>query len=437
MGNTYYCDLEADFADHDGSNTTDQVLTGPGGLQAAIRGTGSAPTLSAGDTLLCKGSAKLNMLAELVCGVDVGSGGLGWAVGDIVQDNDTGNEWQGKICEVDVGASGDVILVQLDNDSWDGTNIVVGDGHGIYNVTQDEQTTLDSVSLNGITWDGNAGDTTSGNIKLFGVNSSWQTYTDGDGASCQAVLDGLDCNNSLYVPASGRNFIEFRNFSFINADGDANSDGVGTATNSSSHWIFDHCIFDNNNRYSVYGLYLSRSQFLHCIFSNNSEDGIYWPKESFFFACLAYGNSSEGFNLHYHNTLYTCVAYKNTGHNVYPYGQCNRLLNCITDDSASNYGIYFRDGSNSCACIGVRSTNNALWGFHCAADHDESIITDYCLAYGNTAGSWRHLIKRSHCLDSTDGVDSDGYVDQSNADYNIKVGEELRSMAAVLNWPDE
>ena len=89
MAVTYYCNLsEGTFADATGDPDGDgagDIYTGPAGFMAALRGTGSATVLAAGDTLWLCGTGDLQRLILMDCdGTDVSA----WGVGDVVQNGD-------------------------------------------------------------------------------------------------------------------------------------------------------------------------------------------------------------------------------------------------------------------------------------------------------------------------------------------------------------
>ena len=73
MGTTYYIDPAADFVDRTGLDKVGAELTGPGGFQAALRGTGAATKLAAGDTIVIKaGILAIDRLILMDCnGTDV------------------------------------------------------------------------------------------------------------------------------------------------------------------------------------------------------------------------------------------------------------------------------------------------------------------------------------------------------------------------------
>ena len=116
---TYYCDLgESTFADVVGD--TNNPYTGPAGLQAAVRGTGNATSLTGSDTLKCKGTGDLSRLVLLHCPSDVSAWAPGDAVGNDVGD---GDDWTGVVVQANddpVGQLGDdgLLLVWLDGDTY-------------------------------------------------------------------------------------------------------------------------------------------------------------------------------------------------------------------------------------------------------------------------------------------------------------------------------
>lgn len=99
MPSTYYCDMsEGTYADRTGNNNGADVLTGPAGLQAAIRGTGFATALAAGDTLEIKaGTGAEKRLVTIDCnGTDVSN----WDLDDRVRNKDgAGDDWDMGACE--------------------------------------------------------------------------------------------------------------------------------------------------------------------------------------------------------------------------------------------------------------------------------------------------------------------------------------------------
>ena len=77
---------------------------------------------------------------SIVCVSDVGSGGLGWVVGNAVRNYNTGggaagDNWTGTIRAVDVGGNGNRIIVELAT----GALAAVDNADGIDNTTQSEQ----------------------------------------------------------------------------------------------------------------------------------------------------------------------------------------------------------------------------------------------------------------------------------------------------------
>ena len=182
----YYCDLSLNFEDIDidnpSANPSDSpgafVYTGPGGFQAAIRGTGRANQMLAADTLYLKGTADLSKLVQIVCDNNIGAGGQEWLIGDTVADNGGGTTWIGTICEMEVGGANTTLLTQLTT----GTFEDVANGDGIQNTTQVETDTIAAqgqITCPGIKTDGVSGGEETGSLKFIGVNADWEN----DGAS--------------------------------------------------------------------------------------------------------------------------------------------------------------------------------------------------------------------------------------------------------------
>ncbi|GAG43516.1 unnamed protein product, partial [marine sediment metagenome] len=102
MARTFNLDPAADFdGTVDGTDQVGEELTGPGGFQAAIRGLGSAPTLTSDDTLVIKaGTMAIDRLILMECDADVS----GWNIDDVVQNGDDdggtpGAEWTGVVVQ--------------------------------------------------------------------------------------------------------------------------------------------------------------------------------------------------------------------------------------------------------------------------------------------------------------------------------------------------
>ena len=132
----YYCDLgNATFADSAGTDHVGAEYTGPAGMQAAIRGTGNATALAAGEILYVTGTGDLSRLVQIDCnGYDTTA--TPWDEGDAVESLDGGAaQWSGVVVEAGVGAVADTILVWM-TAGKDATYITVA--YGINNTTKSE-----------------------------------------------------------------------------------------------------------------------------------------------------------------------------------------------------------------------------------------------------------------------------------------------------------
>ena len=128
---TYYARGDTAFNNNVGT-ATGTCYNGPGGIYNAITGLGNATKLAAGDQLLVYTPTPVNLtrLFEVLLGKDVGT--AGWAIGDAVQDNNGGAEWQGVLTNVTTTT----VMVELavGQDFSDVTQ-----GNGINNTTQTDK----------------------------------------------------------------------------------------------------------------------------------------------------------------------------------------------------------------------------------------------------------------------------------------------------------
>jgi len=409
----YYCDLgEGTWADNAGTSTG-TAYTGPAGLQAAIRGTGNAAALTAGDTLYIKGTGDQSRLVWLDVDTDVSS----WSLGESVR-NDTGDpdEWVGVVAEVGYGGNNDQILVWL-NDGFTEDDIDLS--HGIYK-SGPWNCGLDAKDTKGIEIDTNGG-SAAGPISFVGVNSSWSE----DGT--QAILDADDLAN-YNVLNSGKDYLHFRNITGKDSAGDA----FGT-TSTTVYCHFVNCIADTP----------AAGGFVHA--------GAYWQYGSFF-RCKATGFTTYGFQL-YRASLAACVAYGGTGASAYGFylSSC-AAAQCVAYKQDDGYGAYISDGSQLTNCVldsnkyglkvaqaghqivGVRITNNTTHGITGAIP-----VSDlYCFYFGNGADFQNDI----H-LPNDDGASTRtttgtvGYVDGDNAtladrDYSLASDAAARRQEVTL-----
>jgi len=388
----YYCDLsEGTFADRTGADSSANVLTGPAGFQAAIRGTGNATALAAGDTLYLKGTGDQSRLVWLDVDTDVSS----WPLNASVR-NDTGSpdEWIGVVVQVNYKSNNDQILVWL-NDGFTESDIDLS--HGIYYSVGPWNQGLDAKDTKGIEIDTNSGSTGSP-ISFVGVNSSWAE----DGT--QATLDGNDLANANITNA-GKDWLNFRNTTSKDSAGNAFE-----ATSAATECHFANCIADNP----------ATGGFEY--------NGGYW-QWSTFYRCKAFGFTTYGWRV-YQTSLFGCAAWGGTGGCTGMYLNASAASNCVAFEQADGYGVNMLNGSQLVNCVldankygltltddaqqivGSRITNNTTYGIAGAKP-----VTDlYCYYSGNGANFQNDI----H-LDEDDGSSTRtttgtvGYIDSDNA----------------------
>ena len=414
MAGPYYCDLAADFVDRSGADATTNVLTGPGGCQAAITGAGNATALVAGDTLWVKGTATLARFVNLTCGKDV----TAWSVGDTVVDNNTGSEWSGKVCETNYASTATIIRVQL-NSSYEQNDITLA--NGINNTTAADTTTLSVKSCIGIQFNTNSG-TYAAYIRIRGTSD----LTDPANNLAQAVFEcdsvGTNATQAILVNVSRHSF-EY--LTFQNAASD------GTERSSLALSTFYHCLSKDNAGHG-FDLYNNGSRMYRCIARDNGLDGFSQPYGTGSFVyCVASGNTSEGINVYPTSPVIGCLSYENGGDNFYFRSSTSArsiMVNCVADGSTGGSGILVQE--DRMIIVGCRCTNNNQYGIERGGtDRDE--IDDFNVCYGNGVGARLNVPAGPNSNDSP--VD-DGYVSAATDDYNVKAGAEIRSTALVLDW---
>jgi len=386
----YYCDLGASWSDNAGTST-DSPYTGPAGLQAAIRGTGSATALGAGDTLYIKGTGDLSRLVWLDVNTDVSS----WSLGESVR-NDTGDpdEWVGIVAEVGYGGNNDQILIWL-NDGF--TEDDVDLSHGIYKAGP-WNCGLDAKDTRGIEIDTNSGSSGSP-ISLVGVNSAWTE----DGT--QAILDADGLAN-VNVTNSGRDYFHFRNLIGKDSAGNAFQ-----ATSAATECHFANCAADNpaTGGFEYAGGYWQWSTFFRCKAFGFTTYGFRVYQTSLF-GCVTYGGtggSAVGMYLNAGSAV-ECVSYKQDGGYGAQLLNGSQLVNCVLD--ANKYGLTLTDDGQQ--IIGCRITNNTTYGIAGA----KPVSDLYCFYSGNGADFQNDI----H-LPNNDGASTRttagtvGYIDGDNA----------------------
>lgn len=399
----YYLDPEKAYSDATGLDTAGNEYTGPAGLQAAIRGTGNATALVAGDTLYIKaGTGDLSRLVIIDCNA---TSVTAWGIGDVVHNKDAGSTWQGVVVETNSGGflgANDLALVWLDS-GYDKDDILIAEG-----VTNDDAgggandpTDVDplaAVSAPGIVIDNNSGDPDEP-ISLVGVNASWVE----DGTL--AVLDANDIA-TYNVDTAGTDYLHFRN---IHGAGAASHGWTCTAGSTIySHW--ENCIASGSGGDGFGG---GTAGFLYSTFHRCKAYDIagtygFYTLYSGLSHCIAY-NCATGFYPYIGGGMAGCAAFScTTGIRT---GQGTVLYNCLADDNTTGISIFVAGTS----LVGCRVTNNTTG----IGGSDAVWYEKYCFYGGNTA-NWTY----DNGEDTVDGestrtisdVAADiGYIDPDNA----------------------
>ena len=408
----YYCDItQGTFSDNLGTSTG-TAYTGPAGLQAAIRGTGNATALAAGDRLYIKGTGDLSRLVLLDCnGTDVS----GWGVGDVVHNKDAGSTWQGVVVETNSGAflgAADLALVWLDS-GYDESDILVAEG-----VTNDDAgggagdpTDVDPLaarSTPGFYVDNNSG-AANNPIELIGVNSSW---TD-DGT--RAILDGKD-KAEYGLLTKAKNYIRPRNLHVK----DTTSHGFH-ASSTTTNWHFENCWAEGCAGSGIYGLNFYYTTYHKCrAFDVTGPYGIY-DRSGNATHCLAYncvtGIACSGVG------VANSAAYECTNGFMCFYG--GALVGCVADKNAN--GIFLVNSATS-QLVGCRITNNTTYGVKGDFTWDDF----YCFYSGNGANFEYDLgndLVDGESTRVTSGVV--GYIDNDDATPNADRNYGLTNSAAA------
>lgn len=384
----YYCDLALDFVDRSGADSGANVLTGPGGFDAAIHGQGAATALVAGDTLYLKGTGDLSRLVLIDCnGTDVSA----WAAGNVVRNKDgAGDDWTGVVVRANDDPAGgmtadDMVLVQLAAGK-DSTDIDLADG--IENTTLAESADpLAAVTTPGIQIDKNSGNTTTGNINFIGCDAAWAARAG------QAVLDGFGLANAC-TGLSAPDRLTFDHLTMQNSAGN----GIDSGTSFADWLVFIYCNISNNtangigtnasyNRYSIYAFCVVESN-TGSAFGGNGLTGLA-------FGSRIKSNSTYGAPLNNGN-LIDCLVCGNGDDNcsLYP-GSTASIISCVLDGSGAGSGIKINAGAAVWA-FGSRVTNNANYGSEEVSVPNNSNIEDYNVFFNNTNGDLQNIVSGSH-----------------------------------------
>ena len=428
----YYCELGEDFNDERGDDPSGAIAyTGPGGFQAAIRGTGQATALAAGDTIYLQGTADLSKLVLLDCGKDIS----GWALEDIVVDDNGGMTWGGVICEVSVAADNTYILVQLNNDSTEINYDDIDIGDGINNLSQPDTTSLVSKACPGIQLADVNGDTTDGSIKYIGVNADWvQDYT------TQAVLDGNSQAAGCLSDANDVDYYILENITFTLAAGDGLSMGT---TFQSEYLILRRCIALSNTGMGFHLFQTEYPTLIECIAKSNTSDGIRPAENARIIFCRSEDNS-YGLQLRggSGNFIYGNAFIANTlkGIEMRSASHGNCVIGNVIDQVSGNSGIGANNPSNIELVLCNRITNvpdtyyGIDWGTSGVYD---AFIEDWNVFYNPAAtGDLRNVTsgRNSYGIESNHLTNPDGDDGYAVGTFNVADGKAHDSTEINLYW---
>lgn len=396
----YYCDIsEETFADNAGT-ATGTAYTGPAGLQAAMRGTGNATALAAGDALYIKtGTGDLSRLVLLDCnGTDVSA----WAPTNVVRNKDgAGDDWTGVVVQANDDPAGnlgadDLVLVWLDSGLTE-DDIDLADG--IENTTLAENADpLAAKSTPGVCLEVNG--TTTSYIDIVGVNSSWV-----EDDETLAVLDGNDKAPGAFVLSAARKYYNFRNIHATQCTGSAWGQG-----DELTNCILTNCIGSESGSGFGGTDWISTCILANCKAYNNSGYGFFLIY-SFAANCTGYNNGTYGF-YQYRTFAANCAAFENTDYG-FRLANSSSLVNCVADNNGS--GVYNSHYSQS--IVGCRITNNTNYGAkdtYAGGDY-------YCFYSGNGAN-----FENGYMDDTVRGASTRvtsgtvGYIDADNADLSLR-----------------
>ena len=429
----YYCDIGADTftdstGDPDGDGTGD-VYTGPAGFQAAIRGTGNATALVAGDTLYIKtGTGDLSRLVLIDCdGYDASA----WSPGDAIESLDGGSaQWSGVVVQANDDPAGnlgadDLVLVWLVSGKA-ASDIVVADG--INNTTKVEtKDPIAGVSTPGVQLDTNEGSDGS-MISIVGVNSSWSE----DGTL--ATLDGNDiATNCINIKA--KDHFQWRNIEPTQANGNC----INILTSAADHHTFTRCsIHDSVTGSGVQGSgggTVNYFTFRYCEIYNNATQGVGPLRYPVLDGCRIYNNGGIGVYAQFSSTFTNCVFYENLSRGISFVNDGNsKVTNCVFDKNTLA-GIYCP--YSAVTIEGCRFTENETYGIE--ADSAD-VYAGYNFFKDNTTAATTGSTIYTRDKDTADTNVYDGvigYIDGDNAtladrNYGLTNQATSRRQAVVL-----
>ena len=417
-----YCKLdEGTFVDRSGADSGANVLTGPAGMQAIIRGTSAAAAtiLAAGDTLYLQGTGDLTRLVDL----DVGAACQNWSVGDRVR-NDVGagpppvagSQWNGVVVETNTGgylANNNHARVWLEA-GRDETDIIVASGvenQDALGGAGDPVNTIPIVgrSTPGIQNDGNAG--TDGNrISFAGVDDLWvedgtlATLAGGDIASYCLTLEGVH----HFIWRS----IELK---------EANLDNIYVAV-LTQHYTFARCsIHDSNTGDGVGGTNQYFFVYLNTDIYSNAIEGIAGAaRYGSLVGSRVFNNGGNGAVIQYSGGVHNCEFYGNGGYGLSLSFARARIISNSVFDSNGNSGIYITDGDR--VVTNCRLTNNGRYGLEVST---ATVFAQHNFFQGNALGATLGSTVRTHdkgVVDTNIYSGVDGYVlgpSHSSRDYGL------------------
>lgn len=420
----WYIDVTQDFADQTGADNTGNEYYGPGGLQAAIWGTGNATALVAGDKLYGKfGTADISKY--VVAGVDLDKTGT-WVIGDAVQNHNdgggaSGDDWVGKLVYI----TANLVYFQINNASTDVASVDNADG--IDNTTRGE--TIPGANMlnsgsDGIMCEGNSGDAVTGHIKLIGCDAAWNpgeglhsnhdvshlVTLDGDGAATVCFYGGVNVD---------RWWLES-----IRCTG-ATGDGI-TAGNSADRWVFRYVVADTNGANGIGALRFTSAVYKHCHFYDNTGVGLRRPNYyNEVLGCRTNGNGGYGIEFQNYVTCVDCLSYENADDNFFSAPNENKLYHCVADGSIGGSGIRIV-GINTLV-FGCRLTNNFDHGIEMDVAVDDTNIEDFNVCHNNANGDLQNIVSGYNSYgDAANHISEppdDGYVSHRlEFDYDNLVG---------------
>jgi hypothetical protein len=426
---TYYLDPAADFIDRSGADKAGNEYTGPGGMQAAMRGTGSATALAADDTLVIKaGTMAIDRLILVDCsGVDVSA----WEVGDVVRNQDgAGDDWTGVVIqERDLDATGldddDMLLMQLDS-PYTHADIDINDG--IENTTKAESADpLVSATINPVYFDGIDGGSTTP-INIIGCSADWTEK----GSTNGTIIDGSVGTNTAanLWDVSGSNYWHIWNITFQNSSSDPL-----VATGNVLYWSFIHCKWDSITGGIVPGTnnQLYYATIYQCIFRNISGYVNLDTSAYLLMSLVEDCSGTYGLSMSTSAIVWNTLLAGNTEYiSLTSYGG---LVNCVVDGNDSGGTGQATDDLVICASANARvlcsRLVNAPATFY-ALDARASTLEDYNVFYNPSAAG--------DILSALEVGNSVGTVNSGetgmDAHWNIQRGKHHSSTPVVLNWDE-